>query len=173
MRFFSGFCFQNERELFASFADLDAKYTLSGFSYGAIKAFQNARECIQNGRRIQTLNLFSPAFFQDRDLHFLNTQIAIFKRNPQKYIHHFLTLCENPHKQYTKEGKLQELEELLFFQWDQEELDFLQRSGVHINVFIGGRDRILNSEHVMEFFSPFCVTYLYKNLNHRLSFDHP
>lgn len=172
MKFFSGFCFKNEEKLFSPFIQLEGKYTLNGFSYGAILAFKEALKSIQHHRRVQVLNLFSPAFFQDRKPSFLKAQILGFKKDSQAYIKHFLTLCGNPPSCYFKEGKLEELEELLFFKWKEEEILFLQERGVQINVFLGGKDLILSPEIAMEFFSPYSIVYFYKDFNHCLQRDH-
>lgn len=172
MKFFSGFCFQNEEKLFASLAQLEGKYTLNGFSYGAILAFKEALKSIQNHRRVQVLNLFSPAFFQDKKPSFLKAQILGFKKDSQSYIKNFLSLCGNPSTYYFKEGSIEELEELLFFKWKEEEISFLQEKGIQINVFLGGKDLILSPEVIMDFFSPYAVVYFYKDFNHCLQRDH-
>lgn len=172
MKFFSGFCFENEKGLFTPLIELEGEYTLNGFSYGAILAFKEALKAIQNRQRVQVLNLFSPAFFQDRKPSFLKAQILGFKKDSQTYIQNFLSLCGNPPPCYFKKGTLEELEELLFFQWREEELSFLQKKGVQINVFIGGKDLILSPEATMRFFAPYCVVYFYKALNHCLQHDH-
>lgn len=169
-RFYSGFCFANEEELFSSLTTLHHPYTLSGFSYGAILAFKQA--LLRPHLRLQTLNLFSPAFFQDKTPAFLKTQILGFRKNPQSYINHFLNLCGNPKQKFFKQGTLDELEELLYFQWKEQDLQTLQKLGVQINVFLGGKDLIISPQKVSEFFAPYATIYLYKDLNHCLSHDH-
>lgn len=173
MKFFSGFCFQNEMKLFAPFAKIDSKYTISGFSYGAIKAFNEAFDLLSQNKRIQTLNLFSPAFFQNQKESFKKAQILGFKKDSKQYIKTFLSLCGNPPSCYFKEGKLEELEELLFFEWNQERLRFLQTHQVQINIFIGGEDKIISPQCVREFFTPFGIVHYHKSLNHCLQYDHP
>ncbi|WP_027327782.1 pimelyl-ACP methyl ester esterase BioV [Helicobacter pametensis] len=172
MRFFSGFCFQNESELFAPLIQLEGKYTLNGFSYGGIKAFQTALHHLHNHQRIQTLNLFSPAFFQTQKPSFLKAQLMGFRKDSQSYIKKFLDLCGNPSSKYYKQGTIEELEELLFFQWREEELNTLVQNGVEINIFLGGRDQIIPPQEALEFFSHFGNAYLYKDLNHCLQYDH-
>ena len=61
--FFSGFCLENEEELFSEYATPN-DFTISGFSYGAIKAFE---EVLNSNERVDKLQLFSPAFFQTQD----------------------------------------------------------------------------------------------------------
>lgn len=172
MKFFSGFCFQNEEELFAPFAQIDQLYTISGFSYGAIKAFQASIQATQSHQRIQTLNLFSPAFFQTQKPSFIKAQILGFRKDPQRYRQNFLSLCGSPPQKYFKEGCLEELEELLHFQWKEEELRYLNRNGVKIRVFLGEKDSIIPAKEACDFFSPFGNVFLYKNLNHCLQCDH-
>lgn len=172
MKFFSGFCFQNEEELFTSFAQIDQLYTISGFSYGAIKAFQVSLQAIRSHQRIQTLNLFSPAFFQTQKSSFIRTQILGFRKDPQRYIQNFLSLCGSPSKKYFKQGSLDELEELLHFKWKEEELRYLNQNGVKIRIFLGEKDLIIPPKDVCEFFSPFGNVFLHKNLNHCLQYDH-
>lgn len=67
MKFFSGFSLQNESYLFDSFIK-NSDYTVCGFSYGAIKAFEYTIKQIENGNRIDTLQLLSPAFFRVKTL---------------------------------------------------------------------------------------------------------
>lgn len=172
MKFFSGFCFSGEMELFASFANLNHLYSLSGFSYGGILAFKKALELVHSKQRVQTLNLFSPAFFQNQKESFKKIQILGFRKDPQSYIANFLNLCGNPPQKFFKQGTLEELEELLFFKWKEEDLKFLTHHGVQINVFVGGRDQIISPQEVSEFFSPYGVVYFYKHLNHCLQCDH-
>ena len=173
MRFFSGFCFEGESELFASFASMNGRYTLNGFSYGAILAFKEALNLVRKSHRIQSLNLFSPAFFQERKPSFLKAQILGFKKDPQSYIQNFLSLCGNPPAKYFKQGTLEQLEELLSFEWRREELELLCASGVELNIFVGGKDKIISSQEVIDFFTPFGIVHLYQNLNHHLQCDHP
>lgn len=172
MNFFSGFCFCGEKELFAPLTPIDNQYTLSGFSYGAILAFLATLDALHSSQRIQTLNLFSPAFFQDRKPSFLKAQILTFRKNPQNYIQNFLPLCGNVSQKYFKQGTLEELETLLYFEWKKEELEFVQNQGVAIHIFIGEQDQIISPQNVMHFFAPFGLVHLYKNFNHCLQYDH-
>ena len=70
MKFYSGFSLQNESHFFDSFI-LKSDYCVCGFSYGAIKALRYAKEQLENRQRIDTLQLFSPAFFQTKTQKFL------------------------------------------------------------------------------------------------------
>ena len=65
-KYFSGFCFENESEIFDEYLEIN-DFTVSGFSYGAIKAFE---EVLASNKRVDKLQLFSPAFFQSFDKKF-------------------------------------------------------------------------------------------------------
>lgn len=172
MNYFSGFCFEGEREIFSHLPLTQDLFTLTGFSYGAIKAFKTALQYTKEGRRIQTLNLLSPAFFQTQSQAFLKMQILGFRKNTQSYIQNFLSVCGNPKAKYFKSGTLQELEELLSFEWREEELKELKNYGVQINVFLGGEDKIIPPLEAREFFLPYAIVYFYKDFNHCLNCDH-
>nr|WP_275856258.1 hypothetical protein [Sulfurimonas sp. MAG313] len=62
MKFYSGFSLSNDEILFKDYLKY-SDYTVAGFSYGAIKAFEMA---LTSKTRIDTLQLFSPAFFQEK-----------------------------------------------------------------------------------------------------------
>ncbi|WP_238593468.1 hypothetical protein [Sulfurospirillum diekertiae] len=79
MKFFSGFCLANEQELFSSYLN-QSDFTVAGFSYGAIKAFEYTLTCKE---RIDTLQLFSPAFFEDKDAKFKKLQTLSFSKNSE------------------------------------------------------------------------------------------
>lgn len=172
MLYFSGFCFEGESEIFSHLPLTQNLFTLTGFSYGAIKAYKSALQRIKEGKRIQTLNLLSPAFFQTQSPAFLKAQILGFRKNPQSYIQTFLSLCGNPNAKYFKNGTLEELEELLYFQWSENELEELVKNGVKINVFLGGEDKIISPLEAREFFLPYAKIFFYKHLNHCLKCDH-
>ena len=73
--YFSGFCFFDEAELFDEYL-IRNDFTVCGFSYGAIKAFE---EVLSSQNRVDRLQLFSPAFFQNFDDKFKRTQLMYFK----------------------------------------------------------------------------------------------
>lgn len=172
MHYFSGFCFENESKIFSHLPLVQNTFTLTGFSYGAIKAFKYALQSVKEGKRIQTLNLLSPAFFQTQSPAFIKMQILGFRKDSQSYIQNFLTLCGNPSAKYFKLGTLEELEELLYFEWREQDLKILIDNGVKINVFLGREDKIIPALQAKEFFLPYSVVYFYKDFNHCLSCDH-
>ena len=60
MKYFNGFSLNGEKELFKEYL-IDSEFSVAGFSYGAIEAF----EYVYNGKdRVDRLILLSPAFFK-------------------------------------------------------------------------------------------------------------
>ena len=169
MLYFSGFSLQNEEELFKDFL-IESKFCVVGFSYGAIRALEYA---INSKSRVDRLILLSPAFFQNKSKAFIKTQLRYFKLNRDTYIENFLENAKYPSdvdlKKYLKVGTLNELEELLNYRWDIDRLEELKRNGVDIEVFLGERDKIIDSNRALEFFSKVTTTYLLKGRGHILN----
>jgi len=168
MKFFSGFSLNGEKELFREFL-IDSKFTIVGFSYGAIRAFEYA---INSKERVDRLILLSPALFHNKTRAFIKSQLRYFKLDRENYINSFLKNIAYPSdidlKKYLKEGTVKELEYLLTYRWDSQRLKELKRSGVDIEVFLGDRDRIIDSDIALEFFSTITTTYLLKDRGHIL-----
>ncbi len=168
MRYFSGFCFEDESELFENLL-IKSNFCVAGFSYGAIKAFE---EVYSSKNRIDTLQLFSPAFFQDRDERFKRLQLIAFKKDKQNYLKNFyqnvLYPLEIDISKYKKQGTLEELKELLNYKWDKEKLDIITKRGTKIEVYLGKLDNIINADVAKEFFKPFATIYYFNNLGHIL-----
>ncbi len=168
MRFFSGFGFQNEQELFDNFL-VKNDFTVAGFSYGAIKAFEESYNCFG---RVDLLQLFSPAFFQDRDDRFKKLQITAFKKNSGKYMDNFYKNAIYPStkllQKYKKNPNIKDLEELLYYDWDDVKLEALLRRGVNIEVYLGKYDKITDTKKVLEFFRNFATIYFLNKGGHIL-----
>jgi hypothetical protein len=168
MKFFSGFCLANEQELFTPYLK-PSDFTVAGFSYGAIKALEYALTCKE---RIDTLQLFSPAFFQDKDAKFKKLQTLSFAKNSEQYTQNFMQNIVYPSafdiNPYFKQGSLEELSELLHYTWDAEKLHALSKRGINIEVYVGECDTIINSLSVKEFFVPFASVYYLKRVGHIL-----
>jgi hypothetical protein len=60
------------------------------------------------------------------------------------------------------------LEALLTYQWNERKINELLSRGKQIEVYLGGRDRIVQSDKAFEFFSALTVTYLIKDAGHLL-----
>jgi hypothetical protein len=166
--YFSGFCFFDESELFDEYI-IRNDFTISGFSYGAIKAFE---EVLNSQNRVDKLQLFSPAFFQTQDDKFKRTQVMYFKKDAKIYCDGFLQNVLYPLNidisKYFKLGTVQELEELLYYEWSEEKLQKLIEKGVKIEVYLGGKDKIIDTSKAKEFFEKFATVYYIKEKGHLL-----
>ena len=168
MKFFSGFCLANEQELFTPYLN-QSDFTVAGFSYGAIKAYEYAFTCKE---RIDTLQLFSPAFFEDKDAKFKKLQTLSFSKNSDLYTQNFMQNCAYPStfdiQTFFKQGNLEELSELLHYTWNEAHLQALKERDVNIEVYVGEQDTIINSLHVKDFFVKFATVYYFKKVGHCL-----
>jgi hypothetical protein len=166
--YFSGFCFFDESELFDEYL-IRNDFTVSGFSYGAIKAFE---EVLNSQNRVDRLQLFSPAFFQTQDDKFKRTQVMYFKKDANSYCEGFLENVVYPLpldiSKYFKLGTAQELQELLYYEWSEEKLQELIEKGVKIEVYLGGKDKIIDALKAKEFFEKFATVYYIKEKGHLL-----
>lgn len=167
MRFYSGFAMSDDERLFDAFLD-KSDYSVAGFSYGAIAAFESV---YSSKTRIDKLQLFSPAFFQNRRESFKKLQLSGYERDSFLYIDSFLDSCFHPYQKSQiplGEHNIDELRELLYYIWDIDRLQKLAERGVEIEVYLGEMDAIIDSATVREFFTPFATTYFIKGANHFL-----
>lgn len=170
MQFYSGFSLTNEEEFFEPYIKKSA-YTICGFSYGAIKAFEATQKAIARGERVDTLQLFSPAFFQTKERKFKRLQFISYKKNQLLYMQQFLSSCFLPYRKKiveTQETTLDELQELLEYEWIMKDLQDLVKSGVNIEVYLGGEDRIIDARVAKKFFVQVATVTYIKNANHFL-----
>ncbi|WP_417325223.1 pimelyl-ACP methyl ester esterase BioV [Halarcobacter sp.] len=167
-KYFSGFSLENEKELFEDYL-VENDLTVSGFSYGAIKAFDYA---LTTKRRVDLLQLFSPAFFETKDEKFKRMQLMYYKKDEQAYCNTFLQNVSFPSKvnmkDYYKEATVQELEELLYYKWDEKDLEELLNKGTRIEVYLGQKDKIIDTTSAKEFFEKFATVYFIKEKGHIL-----
>jgi hypothetical protein len=167
-KYFSGFCFFEESELFQDYI-IQNDFTVSGFSFGAIKAFE---EVLTSNNRVDKLQLFSPAFFQTQNEKFKRTQIMYFKKDANAYCQTFLSNVLSPLdldiSKYFKLGSIEELQELLYYEWREEKLQNLIDKGVKIEVYLGGNDKIIDALKAQEFFKKFATVYYIKEKGHLL-----
>ena len=168
MRYFNGFSLKGEETLFQDYL-IDSDFTVVGFSYGAIRAFE---EVYKSKRRVDRLILLSPAFFQNHKKSFIRTQLRYFKSDRDSYIKEFLKNIAYPSdielSQYLSIGTISELEYLLSYRWSEDRLLELIKRAVTIEVFIGGMDKIIDNKIVFNFFSKITTTYLLKDKGHIL-----
>lgn len=167
-KYFSGFCFFEESELFKDYI-IQNDFTFSGFSFGAIKAFE---EVLNSNSRVDKLQLFSPAFFQTQNEKFKRTQVMYFKKDVKTYCEGFLQNVVYPSpldiSKYFKLGTAQELQELLYYEWSEDKLQELVSKGIKIEVYLGAMDKIVNAKKAQEFFKKFATVYYIKEKGHLL-----
>lgn len=165
--FHSGFALKNEEHFFKNFYAVN-EYTVVGFSYGAIKAFEAVCETSQ---RIDKLILLSPAFFQTKGDKFKKLQIRAYKANADTYLDNFMKACFAPYvTQEVSYGKHspEDLETLLYYEWDISALKKLHERGVSIEVHLGLSDTIIDVQGARDFFTPLSTVYAYQKANHFL-----
>lgn len=173
MKFFSGFSLKDESYLFDKYLN-KSEYATGGFSYGAIKAFEDVKKALMESKRVDTLQLFSPAFFQDKSAKFKRLQLMSYVKNEELYLRSFMKSCFAPYEkkivQNTQTTK-SELEELLNYEWDLDELKELVKKGIKIEVYLGEEDQIIDSQKAKEFFIQVATVTYIKNANHFLQIN--
>ena len=165
--YFNGFALQDEEHFFDDIRD-SSPYVISGFSYGAIKAF---KEALNSTTRVDKLQLFSPAFFQSKASKFKRLQLMGYQKNSELYLEKFTENCFLPYDVQTvtySKHSAAELEELLTYEWDVKELQRLKERGTSIEVYLGGQDKISDVGPTYVFFLPFATVTLIKGANHFL-----
>jgi len=170
MKFFSGFSLKNEQIFFREYIK-DDNYTVVGFSYGSIKALAEVLRLLEEGKRVDTLQLLSPAFFQTKEEKFRSFQLLSYKKNAPLYMKRFTRGCFTPFGMQSVENVAttsEELEELLYYVWNEEDFVFLEESGVKVEIYLGGEDKIIDVQAAREFFSKRATVTYIKNANHFL-----
>jgi len=167
MHFYSGYCLRNESVFFDAWLK-KTEYSVGGFSYGAIKALRHAFE---SRTRIDTLQLFSPAFFCNKSEGFKRLQLKGYRADNILYRSRFIENCFAPFPMHTVEvvddGETA-LEELLTFEWPEQMLRALQDRGIRIEVYLGGRDAVIDADAALEYFRRYATVFYFKNANHFL-----
>ncbi len=168
MNYFSGFYLNNEEILFEKYLTRGA-FDVVGFSFGAQKAVEHA---YKSTSRIDKLILLSPAFFQTQKDTFVATQLKHFASRKDSYVKQFLANVSYPSKktleQYLSIGNEEELEALLTYKWDRDKLQTIRDKGISIEVFLGAKDKIINSQDTLAFFSEYSTSYYHKDAGHLL-----
>lgn len=168
MKYFGGFCLDGEKEIFNPWIH-DTDFSVCGFSYGAQKALEYT---LVSEDRIDTLQLFSPAFFNDKDSKFKRMQLMFWNKDSTEYSKNFLANCAFPSDfdigKFYKKGDISELEALLNYQWDQQKLQKICDKNIKIEVFLGGNDLIIDANKTKDFFDEFAQTYFLKQAGHLL-----
>ena len=168
MKFFSGFALKNDKYLCEKYL-INSEFNVAGLSYGAIKAIEYAKASTS---RIDTIQLFSPAFFQDKSDKFKRMQLLYFSKNSDDYIDTFLKNCFYPseinEKIETYSAKKDELGELLKYTFSQETVEYLKSKGIRIEVYLGSEDKIIDANSAREFFIINCDIFWLQNVGHFL-----
>lgn len=167
MTFYSGFSLTNDQRFFESYLR-HSDYTVAGFSYGAIKA---AHHAANSTSRIDTLQLFSPAFFQTAKSSFKRLQLASFTSDPENYRQRFVHGCFAPcavQPLDLKMGTVDELQELLDFIWDDLLLEKIVEKGIRIEVYLGMKDHIIDADGARSFFLRYATVTSMPKANHFL-----
>lgn len=170
MKFYSGFALKDESHYFKEYIN-SSQYCICGFSYGTIKAFLHVKEQLSIGKRVDTLQLFSPVFFQTKDEKFKKIQLMGYRKDKDAYLKNFSAACFLPYEKKTveySENSVEELEELLYFKWDIDEFKEITQKGVKIEVYLGGEDKIIDVFGAKEFFLQVATVTYIKDANHFL-----
>ena len=165
--YFSGFSLSNEKELFQEYL-IQSDFTVSGFSYGAQKALESV---LNSEKRVDLLQLFSPSYFNDKDVKYKRMQLMYFKKDSKTYCDNFLKNCginEEQSDKYFQMGTYEELDDLLNYQWSEDKLESIINRGTNIEVYLGNDDKIIDSGRAKEFFSKFADVYYIKGKGHIL-----
>jgi len=159
MKYFSGFCLCNEKELFKEYLE-DGEFVVAGFSKGA----QDALEYVLNtDKRVDKLQLLSPAFF-DYPKKVIDLNLKAFEKNKPGYIKNFLTKAGFYDEKYICECSRDELYRLFTFNWEK----IKELKNVKIEVFLGEYDKILALKKASDFFKNYSDVYFIKKANHFL-----
>ena len=173
MKFYSGFSLKNDISFFSNYINSSA-YSVAGFSYGAIKAFEYTLAELNKGNRVDTIQLFSPAFFQTKSEKFKKMQLLGFKRDKESYLSKFLDSCFSPYQKKDLElceARYEELLELLNYEWSLSQLKELESRGVKIEVYLGEKDLVIDLLSAKELFIQVGTLTYIKNANHFLQIN--
>jgi len=166
--YFSGFALKGESSLFDNYI-ISSPYNITGFSYGAIEAFEYV---LNTTSRVDTLTLLSPAFFLNCNKKFIRTQLIYFKKDKDSYIKNFLQNSAYPKKesliQFLDDGNIDELKKLLEYQWERKNLEKIIKRDIKIKVYLGSLDKIIDSLLAYEYFKDYATVYYLKNKGHIL-----
>lgn len=170
MKFFSGFGFKNEQELFSDYLT-NGLYSVAGFSYGAQKALDYT---LRTTDRIDKLILLSPSFFNDKPKSFKRAQIHYFKLDKNAYMKNFLSNVSYPSNKkidakYVSTMKQNELNDLLDHEWREDDIKRIIDKNIIIEVFLGEKDKIIDASAANDFFSKLTTTYFIKETGHLLN----
>jgi pimeloyl-ACP methyl ester carboxylesterase len=170
VKFFSGFGFQNDQEIFRKYL-INSEYAVAGFSYGAQKAMEYI---LKTTDRVDKLILLSPAFFNGSSKSFKRTQMHYFKLDKNAYMKIFFSNVSYPSnkkidEKYISTIKQNELNDLLDYEWKEDNIKRIVDKNIIIEVFLGEKDKIIDANAANDFFSKYATTYFIKNAGHLLN----
>ena len=172
MIFYSGFSLKEDEKFFSDYL-IDKEYVVAGFSYGAIQAFESA---LKSDKRVDKLQLFSPAFFQTKNERYFKMQLGAYSADKDAYLRLFIDNCFSPAlndgSAVIREDRYESLKALLYYVWDEKKIQTLIGRGVEIEVYLGGKDKIIDAQKAFDFFTPFARTHLIKDAGHLLRAKH-
>jgi len=168
MRYFNGFSLRGEEAFFKAYL-VESELCVAGFSYGAQQAF----EYVYTGKkRVDRLILLSPAFFQTEGKSFIRAQLHYFEADSEQYLSRFLKNTAYPFREdlsaYGEKGTKEALSSLLSYRWEREKIETVLARGTVIEVFMGGKDKIVDTRQAYDFFSGLATCYYIKNAGHLL-----
>jgi len=168
LKYFNGFSLSGEEIFFSPFL-VESEFCVAGFSYGTQQALEYV---LHTKERVDRLILLSPAFFQHQKPAFIRAQLHYFKADKDAYISQFLKNVAYPSStdmsSCVKSGTKEELEALLGYVWEEEKLKRIAERGTTIEVFLGGKDKIIDASAALDFFAPLATTYFIKDAGHLL-----
>lgn len=168
MNYFSGFCLCGEEALFADYLEA-TPYTVAGFSYGAIRAVEAVAA---TDRRVEKLQLLSPAWFVGQSEGYKRTQMLYFGKDPRGYRQRFYANVVFPSgidlSPYASEGTAEELALLLNYSWDPALLRSIADRGTAIEIYLGAKDRIIDAVAAHDYFRQFGTSFLFRDYGHLL-----
>lgn len=170
MKFFSGFSLKNDQRFFEPLLK-KSDYCVAGFSYGAIKALEYTESLLRASKRVDTLQLFSPAFFQTKSLQFQKLQLRGYQKDEDLYLKNFIHACFAPYAEEKishTSHTIEQLQELLSYKWNLDTLCEISSQGVRIEVYLGSEDRIIDAKGAHEFFKEVATVTLFNGANHFL-----
>ncbi len=168
LKYFNGFSLRGEEGFFKEWL-IESEMCVAGFSYGAQQALEYV---VHTESRVDRLILLSPAFFQNQKPAFVRAQMRYFEADKDAYVSQFLKNVAYPsHEDMTpflNVGSSSELEALLGYVWTVDKIRTIQQRGTVIEVFLGGKDKIIDAKAALDFFAPLTTTYYIKDAGHLL-----
>ena len=168
--YFSGFSLHGDEALFGDWIR-DTPLVACGFSYGSIKLIEAILYGELKEKRIDMIQLFSPAYFVTQGEQFKRLQLLYFSKDPQGYRDNFFKNCgfsKEEQSLYEKEESIESLRKLLYYDWDPSLLETIRLRGIVIETYIGGEDTIIDPQVAKDFFSQFGEVYWIKKGDHTL-----